>query len=304
MTKMLSQRAFERAATVITNNGRALDKVLYEHIFASPRPTRVLQELKMFQNADGGFGQALEPDFRLPSSSPLATSVALQHLETFDSYDEDMIGNVINYLESSFNEDRHGWLAVPVEVNQYPHTPWWEVDTDTNMCAIDSDWGNPSAELIGYLVKYRPLVKKLPVDQLVTHAIDTLLNKKVESFHELYCYLRLYDLLPSEKNINMRKKLEETVASIVCRDESKWGREYVAMPLDVVKDPSQMFGLDRNIVEANLDHLIAKLDEEGCFLPSWGKSFYSGDFERAYDEWTAILTLQALLKLKNFERLS
>ena len=33
-----------------------------------------------FQNDDGGFGRALEPDFRLPASSAIATAVGFQYL--------------------------------------------------------------------------------------------------------------------------------------------------------------------------------------------------------------------------------
>lgn len=59
---------------------RKLDLYLYEYLFEGADSAPVLKELSVYQNADGGFGHALEADLRLPNSSALATTIALQYL--------------------------------------------------------------------------------------------------------------------------------------------------------------------------------------------------------------------------------
>lgn len=54
---------------------------MFEHQFERAPPERVVAELARFQNDDGGFGYALEPDLRTPSSSALATGIGLHMLK-------------------------------------------------------------------------------------------------------------------------------------------------------------------------------------------------------------------------------
>src|SRR6056297_439385 len=57
----------------------------FDFHFSSGNPTEVIDSvkdaLKAYQNSDGGFGHCLGPDFLLPDSSPMATTIAFQILE-------------------------------------------------------------------------------------------------------------------------------------------------------------------------------------------------------------------------------
>ena len=50
----------------------------FESIFHGAGEIHILDELRKFQNNDGGFGHGLEPDWRSSESSALCTSIAFQ----------------------------------------------------------------------------------------------------------------------------------------------------------------------------------------------------------------------------------
>lgn len=102
-------------------------------------------------------------------------------------------------VEVRFDMHRKGWYSVPSKVNKYPHAPWWEFRDDISMTVIDYSWGNPTAELIGYLYTYRKYLKQLDIYALIQNAI-TNLNERTEfkSEHEIYSYIRLYNALDNE----------------------------------------------------------------------------------------------------------
>ncbi len=62
--KRLSREAFERARAFLKSEARPLDRALFEHEFEGAPGERAIEELARYQNPDGGFGRALEPDLR------------------------------------------------------------------------------------------------------------------------------------------------------------------------------------------------------------------------------------------------
>ena len=74
----LQKARFESARGFVHERARPLDRALFSALFENGDAAAVSNALVAFRNEDGGFGNALEPDFRLPASSPMATSMALQ----------------------------------------------------------------------------------------------------------------------------------------------------------------------------------------------------------------------------------
>lgn len=304
--KILSNVTLNNVEQEIIKHSRNLEKNIYQSEFYSGTTKKIIEELKKYQNEDGGFGNGIEPDFRLPMSSPMATSVGVRLLSELDYLKEakEMIRKAVKYFEDSFDKDRRGWFAVPKEVNDYPHTPWWHYNLDENMTVIDKHWGNPSAEIIAYLYKYREYVQTLNIDKLVEYAIDYLEKKEsYESGHEIYCYIKLYEVLPINLQERLKKPMTNAISQLVVYDEEKW-TEYVPRPLDFVDDPDKYrFGIKEIEIQKNLDYLIVQLESEGKILPHWGKSFYTDDFSNAYNYWVGLLTLKALEILRNYGRI-
>ena len=61
-------------------SARLLDRRRLELLMGLAAPDAVVEALRPYQNADGGFGHALEPDMRAPGSEPASTLLALETL--------------------------------------------------------------------------------------------------------------------------------------------------------------------------------------------------------------------------------
>lgn len=303
--KRLSKHALQSSINWIQENGRQLERALLHYSFLDGAETSLLEALAKYQNEDGGFGHGLEADFRLPNSSPLATTVAMQHLIHFDQNKQavEMITRAIHYLENTFDKKRNGWYAVPEEVNHYPHAFWWTIQED-GMSWIDHHWGNPSAEIIGYLTHYKSKVKKINVDKLLDQALNYLLQlKNFKSEHEIYCYLRMVKLLPELRTKDVNQQLQRAVQTLVQFDRTKW-KEYVPYPLKFVHAPfSETFKIPSDEINKNLEYFIEQLETEGKINPNWKWNDYLEVWEQAKIEWIGVLTLDTLHTLKRFDRI-
>lgn len=304
---ILKKEVINQCGEFILENGRLLEKELYRHFFISNNSHNVLQALSKYQNEDGGFGHGIEPDALIPLSSPFHTTVAIAHLKNFDDQKEalTLIERAIYYLELQYNEKRHGWISLPKEVNQYPHTIWWEFDEKEQMTPIDKHYGNPTAEIIAYLVRYKQFMRKLNVNDLVNYILEYIENIDLfQSEHELYCFIELYHELDGHLKERLERQISKAIHQLLVYDQEKWKTDYVPTPLSFVKHPlMNYFGIDKTQIEINLDYLVQELTENHKITPSWGENFYKGTFKKSYSDWTVIQTLQALIILKNFNRI-
>ena len=105
--RKLSKSTLEKISSFMNNSARTLEKALFEHYFINANDSAILSSLEKFQNTDGGFGNGIEPDFQLPSSSPMATSIGLKYLSMLPDSDEknNRISAVIHYLENIFDSE-------------------------------------------------------------------------------------------------------------------------------------------------------------------------------------------------------
>lgn len=309
--KRLFHKLFTSAGTYIDTNCRKLESVRYSYLFGDGSNTSIIEELARFQNEDGGFGQGLEPDFALPSSSPIATSIGLQICdEASVPSDLEMVKRALEYLHGTLSRDEAMWIPVPNEVNDYPHAPWWHYDGEKTEIQRKEQWGNPSAELTGWLVRYGEAQKSPTINSLVEKTVVYVVDHDIEiEPHELYCLLRFYrNVIPSgligvERVSELQKKLREMVNKAVCRDPKQWIR-YVPQPVDFVTTPSSYLLADLNdSVEQNLDFLVDSVTPDGVWLPAWKWSGYEEAWQRAAEHWTGMLTLKNLKILKAFDRI-
>src|ERR1700710_3001196 len=69
------------AEKFIWTTARLVDRHRYSILFADGPAGPVVAALGGYRNRDGGFGHALEPDLRCPSSQPAPTLYALEILQ-------------------------------------------------------------------------------------------------------------------------------------------------------------------------------------------------------------------------------
>ncbi|MGV8984097.1 hypothetical protein [Clostridium sp.] len=304
--KKLSKTLLNHINTYMNTEARPLEKSIFNYYFNDSSVDDILNSLEVFQNSDGGFGQGLEPDFKLIQSSPMATSIGLRHLSKLDNNDraQKMIARAVEYLESTFDSNRNGWYSVSSNINNYPHAPWWEFRDDINMTVIDYSWGNPTAELIGYLYKYKKYLNNLDIYLLIKYAITNLNNvKEFNSEHEIFCYIHMYSALDEEFAIQIVYSLKLAVSQLVNITQSEWSN-YVPTPLKFIEsDSKNLFGIESKFIDENLDYLVDKLEADGNIFPTWHWDNYLEEWEIAKSEWMGILTLEALLSLLKFNRI-
>ena len=304
--KKLSKTLFEQLNNYMNTDARPLEKSIFNYYFNDSSGDAILDSLEAFQNTDGGFGKGIEPDFKLIKSSPMATAIGLRYLSKLDNNDraQNMIAKAVEYLETTFDSNRNGWYSVPSIVNNYPHAPWWEFRNDINMTVIDYSWGNPTAELIGCVYKYKKYLNNLDIYSLRNYAI-TNLNKRTEfnSEHEIISYIHMYNTLDEEFSSQIVDTLKLAVSKLVNINQSEW-INYVPTPLKFINlDSKNFFGIECKLIDQNLDYLIDRLEEDGKILPTWQWDKYLEEWEIAKIEWMGILTLEALLSLLKFNRI-
>lgn len=106
-------------------SARLLERHRFAHLFGAGGAEPVLQALRAYRNPDGGFGHALEPDLRAPSSQPVGVQTAMEILHEAGAQDDPMIGPACDFLAGIALPDG----GIPFALDSaagYPKGPWWE----------------------------------------------------------------------------------------------------------------------------------------------------------------------------------
>jgi len=303
----LSRADQETARAFIQQRARLLEQNLFAYHFQDGTSEDVLAALAEFQNPDGGFGNALEPDLRLPASSAIATTVGLQILrEVQASSDHPLVQGAIQYLLDTYDAENQVWPIIPPAAADAPHAPWWNYSEN-----LAEQWGgflgNPRAEIVGYLHEHAGLVPAGLRDRLTIAVVDHLEESFPEmNMFDLMCYVRLTETrsLPGDGRELILPRLQEVFDRLVARNPDQWS-EYCLKPLEIADSPDSPFasGLAREI-DLNLDFEIERQQPDGSWAPawSWGDN-YPETWPRAEGDWKGVLTVRTLRVLKNFGRL-
>lgn len=297
--KYFSNENMDRSREFINTRARKFERYSFEYEFESGSIENVLRELSKFQNEDGGFGNALEPDFRCQESSAVATTVGLKWLSQLGvSSDNELVRNAIQYLINTFDKEHMGWEMIPWEADNAPRAPWW------NYAGFTREWGNPSAEVLGYFYEYSELVPSDLLRDLTEYAINYL-NERCDltEMHEMFCFVRLANRLPADKYQLISDKLEKFIDNCVIKNpEDRQG--YCAFPLQIVDSPkSKYYEKYKEVIPRDLDGLIDGQEEDGAWGVNWSWGRYEEEWEKAREEWKGIITLDSLKTLNAFNRL-
>jgi hypothetical protein len=309
--KQLNRDAFNRARAFLKAQARPLDHALFEHRFEAAPAERVQEELARYQNDDGGFGQALEPDVRTPSSSALATGIGLTILKELECPPEHaMVTAAVRLLRQTFDEEVQVWRVIPHDVNDYPHAPWWHDEDGSLARTFDDFLIIPRAQIVGLLHDYAALVPADWLDVLTEATVTAIETLEEDAFRGGGDTLRYaLDLaetepLPQRFKDRLIPRLRELAAQIVCRDPQEWGG-YCATPLKIAPSPESVVAdMLWEDLQRNLDYAIDHQTAEGTWEPTWTwGDFYPDAWERARLEWRGHLTLRTLNMLHVFGRI-
>ena len=82
---MMSKDTYYMIKTWVYRNARNIELSLWKYYFECGSKEDVISALSFYQNEDGGFGNALEPDNWNPNSTPYTTLNAISILKDINS---------------------------------------------------------------------------------------------------------------------------------------------------------------------------------------------------------------------------
>lgn len=302
---MLTYEAFEASRQFIETTARPLEIARFRHAFTGGSVEAVFDALRKFQNSDGGFGHALEPDLRAEESSALCTSIAFQVLRSTQTKPDqaDAAMGIQFFMETLDRAEGH-WRIIPTSAERSPHAPWW------NQTGCEGEFDrfslNPSAEILGYLYDYQELIPRDILSFLSDRLLSHLSGLEEIEMHDLLCCIRLLqtETLPEEIHEPLRQKLAVIFPRTVACDPEQWSG-YSLRPLQVVDGPESPFMSElKDAVATNLDYEISLQNRDGSWIPTWTwEGAYPDDWKIAQREWAGIITLDKLLQLRIFGRI-
>jgi hypothetical protein len=283
-----------QAKDFLYKNARLLDRKRYEYHFEGGSNVDVINVLKAYQNQDGGFGNALEPDIRCPLSQPVPTEVALTVMEEVDFFDPFIIKGIAKYLQNITLTDG-GIPFVFKSASRYPHAPWWKTEED------DQPSINPTGKILGFLFKqkaYTDFYQEewfLKSEQFIWGYLEsgnptgyhdgiqliTFLENVPETNKASKCWPAVDDWLNRPETIERKPLAEGYVHKVLdwCPVSSSYPRKFVS----------------NEEIDNHLQVLIEQQQEDGGWPINWPALSAGTELE-----WRGWITVERLRTLKSY----
>ncbi len=283
----------DRAYEFLWTHARLLERRIFEQRFQDGSAEAVERALDAYRNADGGFGQALEPDCRTPHSQPEATRWALAVLDATGCLNEERARRCADWLASVTTPDG-GVPFCLISVDGYPKAPWWKAVPEANL--------TPTGGLVGLL---RPHAPDHPwVRGAAEWCWASMLGEVPEDQYRVHSLVEFLITEPDQERVRpILDALGEALAAgrVVPLDPAaKPPSPDTHTPLQFAtapKHPLRRFFSDATL-EGFLDRLLAEQQEDGGWPIDW-----PAPGTTAINEWRAIRTLEALQTLSAYGRL-
>ena len=284
---------FGMARDFVLRNARLLDRfrfaLLFEHGPAEPAVTALLA----YRNADGGFGNGLEPDIRCAASQPVPVEQALHTLAGIGSFDDEIATGCCAWLETVTTAE--GGVPFAVEgIAGAPHAPWWQASATASL--------NPTAGIVGLLRAHS--IQHRWVERADAYCWTTLAARPAGiGPDDAVCILRLLESV-DEADARADRAAEvfswlgpRIRESLTALDPNTAG--YVKAPLAFAPAPHSIARrlYSPEEIELHLDALEARQQSDGGWPITWDPP---GPV--AVCEWRAIVTIESLTVLRNYGR--
>ena len=289
----MNPEQLENACLFILNNARLLERRRFAYLFSGGPREPVLAALRAYQNPDGGFGNALEPDKRTPTSQPIDQEIALRVLDEIGF--EASIGHQICDFLTTVTAPTGGVPFVLPTVRDAPRAPWWNTD-DNPPPSI-----NPTASIAGYLHRFHLTHPWL--ERATTYCwdvIEGLGQSDVETAdHDLLAIVIFLENVPDRaRALSAFEKIKGQILEHTALDPHAEG--YVQKPLTWAPEPSSLCRplFDHQTIAAHLDVLAAAQQSDGGWLINWPAVSPGTELE-----YRAVVTINALKTLKAYQGL-
>src|SRR5580693_1848765 len=264
----MSKPDLDMAGQFIAANARVLDRRRFERLFGGGDAAPVRDAIAAYRNADGGFGQGLEPDGRDPATQPAAIELALRILDEADAWDGGLVAGACDWLQA--NAPAEGGSASLVSTGQIAGTlhargvghPWLDRATELMWSRIESLSGEPGP-------------------------------------YDMYGVVSFLDHVPDRDRAERAlQAVAPMLLKVVTLDPDTPGETH--SPLGYAPRPDSLARrlFDKPVIEAHLDHLAAEQGDDGGWMfnwPSWSPA--------AELDWRGFITVSSLATLRDNGRL-
>jgi hypothetical protein len=266
-------------------HARLIDRHRFAHIFEDAPAEPVVRTLRAYRNDDGGFGHALEPDLRTPTSQPAACQHALEMLAESGALDDPMTGGACDFLASIARPDGGVPFVLPTAM-EHPRAPWWQASEESSLIQTAAN----AAVLIEAGVEHPWL------EGAAAFCWSRIADLRFDSAYDAKYAVAFLDAVPdaarAEAELDrLRPRLLES--GLVALDPEDAGETFT--PLDYSPWPGsrsrRLFAPD--VIERALDALAAGRQEDGGWTfawPAWSPA--------AAHEWRGWITVHALKVLR------
>ncbi len=289
---MVSNQRLQNAQEFIWRNARLLERYLFTALFSGGSKEPVLAALRAYQNEDGGFGNALEPDKRCPSSQPQDIEFALHILDAIDAMHDPMVTRACDYLVSITTAEGGVPAALP-SLNAYPHAPWWT--TEENPAASL----NPTAAIAGLFLKHG--IQHPWLETASQFCWREIASTETTEFHTLMPVITFLEHAPD------RTRAEHELQRIAARlmqvgiiELDPQAQGYVQKPLDWAPTPQSYCRrlFDEKTLVPHLTALADRQQSDGGWPISWDALSPAVELE-----WRGRRTIEALRMLEAYGEL-
>lgn len=285
---MLSER-LQLAQNFLLHNARLLERRLFAYHFTGGALETAVSALRAYQNPDGGFGDALEPDKRDPHSQPVDTEMALQILDQLGVFPAEMVRPAADFLLSICTPEGGVPFVLP-SANDYPGMPWWRTEPKPPASL------NPTATLAGLLLKHR--VEHPWLERAVPYCWKAIEETETTQFHDIMPMLTFLQQAPERERADAqieRIRARLRAADVIAYDATAAG--YAKFPPDWAPVPTHPLRslFSDEVMRTHLDALAQHQQPDGGWPITWEP--ISAVVEA---EWRGWATLQALLTLRAY----
>jgi len=288
---------FDAAATFIAANARVIDRRRFARLFGDDDAIPVRDAVAAYRNEDGGFGHALEPDYRAPGSQPLAVEMALRIMDETGAWDDALVRGACDWL-AAVAPAEGGSAAAEPSLLAWPHAPWWvpEEGHPASVIATGLLAGTLNSRGVSH-----PWLDR--ATELMWTRIDALARSGgAELQGGLGGEYEMFGVLAFLQHAPDRDRAREVFGRIgpliiernmVALEPGAPGE--VHYPLDYAPEPDSLARelFDEATIKAHLDHLAQAQRDDGGWTFNW--LAWSPAAER---DWRGFLTVDALRLLR------
>ncbi|MBR5289299.1 MAG: hypothetical protein IKU34_12040 [Clostridia bacterium] len=279
-----------KARQFMLRNARPLDLARWMFHFENGSREAVLCALSAYQNADGGFGHALEADCFNPDSSPIQTWTATEILREIGMSDaaHPLVKGIVRYLSSGAAFDGHMYHRTVPTNDLHPRAPWW-----THGPHPENEY-NPTASLAGFLVRFAQegseahgLGERLVREAYAYFAVHAPLS----DMHTAACFVQMYeDLLAANRRDLVDMDAFETllgtqIDALIEKDSEKWATQYVCKPSQLIRMGSPFYSRFEALCAGECDMLRREQEEDGSWRVTWNWMEYLQEWGVARCWW-------------------